>query len=177
MKEIGKTIFNMVKVSSSGTTTQGTKVNILKEKNMVMEVILGKMALNIQVFGKKTKSMATEGTLGTMEENIKVTGRTIIWMDMVLTHGKMAGNMKVNTHVTKNMEKVFTRGLMAENMMENGKMAGNTAKVNIFLKRDNSEKEFGIMVKEKNGLTKTKTINDHTIILFKMLNITLDTLK
>jgi len=164
---IGKTIFNTVKVSNSGTTIQGTKVNTLKERNTAMEATPGKMDLNIQVFGKRTKSMAMVDILGMMEESTKVTGRTIIWMAMVLTHGKMEENMKDNTHVTKNMAKVSTPGQTAENTMVNGRTDVNTDKVNIFQKQANSEKESGIMVKEKNGSMKMRITNDLTIILFQ----------
>ena len=166
MKEIGKMISNTEKVSNFGTIIQGTKENTSKERSMVSEATPGKMDLNILVSGKRIKSMETEDIPGTMEENTKVTGRTIIWMVMELTHGKMEENMKDNIHETKNTAKVSTPGQTAENTMVNGRTAVNTVKVNIFQKQDNSEKESGIMVKEKSGLTKMKITNDLTIILF-----------
>ena len=169
MKEIGKTIFNMEKELNSGMIILVMKANISKVKNTDLEAILGRTDHNTQVFGKKTKSTEMEDTHGMTEENIKVTGKTIIWMDMEHIHGRMGGNMRVNTHETKNTAKEYTLGPMEGNMMVNGKMDVNMDKVNIFLKRDSSEKVSGIMVKEKNGLTKKRTINElisNPIILF-----------
>ena len=87
-------------------------------------------------------------------------------MDMEFLRGLMEENMKDNIHVTKNMAKVSTPGQMVGNTMENGRTDVNTDKVNIFKKQANSEKESGIMVKEKNGSMKMRITNELTIILF-----------
>ena len=52
----------------------------------------------------------------------------------------------------KKMEKDYLNGLMGKNIMENGKMGNNMVKENfINLEIKNGKKEFGKMVKEKNG--------------------------
>ena len=150
------------------------KVNTSKERNTASEATPGKMDLNIQVFGKRIKSMEMVGIHGMMEENTKVIGKTITWTDTVLTHGKMVVNTKDNTHVTKNTGKVSTPGQTVENTTENGKTAVNTDKVNIFLKQANSEKESGIMVKEKSGLMKMRITNDYNTqynIIYLLKNV------
>jgi len=137
-------------------TIQGTKENTLKERNMDLVVIRGRMVRNILVFGKKTKFMEMEDTPGMMEENTREIGKITTWTGMEHIHGKTAENMKVNTHVTKNMVEESILGQTDVSTMVNGKMEDNTEQVNTFLKQGNSEKEFGIMVKEKNGSMKKR---------------------
>jgi len=113
------------------------------------------MALNILESGLKTKFMVEENTLGMMAENMRVTGRIIIWMDLVYIPGKMEECMKATIRKIKSMEKEFTLGLTADAMMANGKMEDNMALGSIYLNKDNIEREFGKMEKEKDGLMKT----------------------
>jgi len=147
----GKMIYNMVKVSSFGTTIPNMKVNIQKDKNMDTEVIHGKMAHNIQEPGKITEFMDKVDTYGTMDECMRVIGKTTTWMATVNTIGKMVESTSEHILKIRNTDTEYTLGQMEGSMMENGSMEDNMDKESIFRKQDSIERAIGKMVREKSG--------------------------
>jgi hypothetical protein len=125
IKVTGRTIFNMEKESSFGTTIQNMMVNIQKVKNTDMEATHGKTALVIPELGRIIEFMDEEHTYGMMEESMRAIGLTIIWMAMDNTTGKMVVNTSDNILKIRNTVKECTLGLMEDNMMENGLMEDN----------------------------------------------------
>jgi len=99
----------------------------------------------------KIEYMDKENIHGMTVGNMKVIGWIITWTVMVATYGKMAVNMKDSIKMTKNMDKVHIHGPMVGSMKECGKMEDNMVAVSIYQNKDCQEKEFGTMVKEKNG--------------------------
>lgn len=55
MKVNGKMIYSMDKVLKNGPTVQNIKVNMLEEKSMEWEFIVGTMVQDMKVSGSKTK--------------------------------------------------------------------------------------------------------------------------
>ena len=120
---------------------------------MDLEHIHGKMVHNTLAYGRRIEFMVKEGIHGTMAVNTKEIGKIITWMDTELTHGRMVENMLDNTKEIKNTVSVYTLGPMDENMMVNGRMEDNMGMASIYQKLGSIEKDFGKMVKEKNGWT------------------------
>lgn len=156
MKVTGEMICNMATELNFGTTIQNMRAIIKEEKSMVKVHTHGRMAHNILERGTKIEFMETENTLGTTADNTRVIGKTTIWTAMVYILGKMEESMRVSTRKTKSMEKVYILGLMEENTTVNGRMVDSMEEANIYLKRDNSVKDYGKMERGRDGWTTWK---------------------
>ena len=167
IKETGVTIFSMDKALNIGTTTQNTKGSIRKVKNTDRVPTHGRMVLSILESGLKTKYMVEANTHGMMDVSMKANGKIITWMVTEFILGKMGECTRVTIRKIKSTVKEFILGPMAENMMGNGKTAGNMASESTFPNKDNIEREFGKMGREKDGLMKLIDIFSHPLFEFK----------
>ena len=77
MKENGWMIYNMVKEMNHGLMAVNMRVNINKDKNMVMAHIIGPMEPHIVEIGVRIKSMVLVYINGLMEGNTLVIGLII----------------------------------------------------------------------------------------------------
>lgn len=154
MKETGKIIRLMDKVSSGMCMVTNMRVNGKEIKHMVLENILIVTAQLTKVIGEMTCNMAMVLNFGTTTLNIKVITKRERNMDKEHTHGKMDHNtqvpgMKIESMVTESilgmtvdnmkvtgkiiiwMGTEYTPGKMAGNMKDNIKKIKNTEKVYI----------------------------------------------
>ena len=97
MKDSGKMIFSMAKVSKRGRTVHAMKDIIKKEKNTVAVLMYGPTAPNMSETGSTIRSTGKDSILGLTVVLTKAHGKTIICMVKASIVGLMAGSMMVNT--------------------------------------------------------------------------------
>jgi hypothetical protein len=132
MKDSGKMIFSMAKVSKRGRTVHAMKDIIKKEKNTVAVLMYGPTAPNMSETGSTIRSTGKDSILGLTAVLTKVHGKTIICMVMELTLGPMVESMKASITWIRSTDMVFTTGPMAVAMKATGKMGSSMEKANIF---------------------------------------------
>lgn len=94
---IGRMIFSTVTARKHGLMVHSFKATMLKGRNKVKVLILGRMVQPTLEDGKIIKLMDMECTHGLMEENLKAVGKIIICTEEVYIVGLMDVYLKVNT--------------------------------------------------------------------------------
>lgn len=136
-----------------------TKVIIYKEKNKEKEYLYGETIVHMKDNFMIIIFMEKGNMSGKMEESMRVNGQIIKCMVKVYLNGQMVGNIKVNIQMIKNMDSGHSNSKMADCIKDNGLRVSNMEEEN-FEKKIKWDKEYGKMVKGKNGLDKNK-INQH----------------
>ena len=97
-----------------GLTTQSTKVNTTKERNMEKGHMYGLMEVCMRETGLRTELRGMGPIPGQTAGNLQGLGRIIICMDMESILGKMAEGTKAIMKWTRSMDMVYINGLMEE---------------------------------------------------------------
>jgi len=97
IKDSGKRISSMEKDLRHGQMALVTRVNMLREKNMVRANSHGLMEAHMKESLLRTTLKDRESICGQMEEFTTGNGKIIRWKEEAFSHGLMAGNTKGST--------------------------------------------------------------------------------
>jgi len=145
-------ICSTVRELKLGKTIQGTRADIIKDRNMAKVYMFGVMGLSMMVIGMKIRSRVTVYTNGQTVEYTQANGKKIKCMARDTKFGLMAVLMKDNIKTMSNMDTEYTDGPTDRCIKEDGSRVNNMVQVLILHLLEKCVRVLGIMVKGYPGI-------------------------
>ena len=154
MKETGRTINSMVKVSNPGLMKQSIPVHTLTELNTGWANSSGMTVRATMENSVIMTSVVRASTPGLTRGTIRETGKPTRCTDQASSGGTMDGSTRENLKMIVSTEVVFSLGPMAANMTVNGAMESKMASAFSPALTASHRKESGKKAKSSAGLMK-----------------------